>query len=186
MKGMVFREFIDMVETEFSLEVADAIIVASELSTEGAYTSVGTYPFEEMLALGTNLSKETGLPIPALLRHFGRHLFSRFVSIHPGYVNQNGGVFGLLRELDSHIHREVRKLYSDAELPSFTHRQIGQDCMELVYTSRRNLADFALGLIEGCIAYFNEAIDVERVDLPEDEHGAHARFTLTRRVHAVA
>ena len=95
-------------------------------------------------------------------------------------------MFGLLRELDSHIHREVRKLYSDAELPSFTHRQIGDDRMELVYTSRRSLADFALGLIEGCIAYFNEAIDVERVDLPEDEHGAHARFTLTRRVHAVA
>ncbi len=186
MKGIVFREFIDMVEAEFSPEVADAIIVASDLSTDGAYTTVGTYPFHEMLSLVTNLSKETDLPVPALLRHFGRHLFSRFVAIHPAYVNQKTGVFGLLRELDSHIHREVHKLYSDAELPSFTHEQLGEDRMELVYSSRRNMADFALGLIEGCIAYFNESMDIDRVDLPEDQEGAHTRFTLTRTAHVIA
>ncbi len=186
MKGMVFREFIDMVEAEFSPEVADAIIVASNLSTDGAYTSIGTYPFEEMVALVTNLSKETNLPVPALLSHFGRHLFGRFAVMHPDYVHQKSGVFGLLRELDSHIHREVRKLYSDAELPSFSHEQQGEDRLVLVYSSRRNMADFALGLMEGCIAHFNETIDIERVDLPEDEDGAHTRFTLTRRVHAVA
>ncbi len=186
MKGMVFREFIDMVEAEFSPAVADAIIVASDLSTDGAYTTVGTYPFQEMVSLVTNLSKETNLPVPALLAHFGRHLFVRFAAMHPDYVAPMNGVFGLLRQLDNHIHREVRKLYSDAELPSFTHEQQGEDRLVLTYSSRRNMADFALGLIEGCIAYFNEPMDIERVDLPEDDNGAHTRFTLTRRVHAVA
>ena len=46
MKGIVFREFIDMVESQFSLETADAIIQASSLSTHGAYTTVGTYPHQ--------------------------------------------------------------------------------------------------------------------------------------------
>ena len=49
MKGIVFREFIAMVETQFSLETADHIISASNLSTDGAYTSVGTYPPQEMV-----------------------------------------------------------------------------------------------------------------------------------------
>ena len=44
MKGIVFREFISMVENEFSIETADEIITASNLKSEGAYTSVGTYP----------------------------------------------------------------------------------------------------------------------------------------------
>lgn len=184
MKGMVFREFIDMVEEAFSPEVADAIIVASKLSTDGAYTTVGTYPFEEMVSLVTNLSKETNLPVPALLRHFGIHLFGRFAVMHPEYVNPKNGVFGLLRDLDSHIHREVHKLYSGAELPSFSHEDLGDDRLVLTYSSRRNMADFALGLIEGCIAHFRETIDIQRLDLPEDEHGAHTRFTLTRTAHA--
>lgn len=42
MKGIVFREFITMVETQFSLETADAIIADSTLATGGAYTTVGT------------------------------------------------------------------------------------------------------------------------------------------------
>jgi hypothetical protein len=36
LKGIVFREFIDMVESQFSPETADAIIEASSLSTNGA------------------------------------------------------------------------------------------------------------------------------------------------------
>ena len=35
MKGIVFREFITMVETQFSLETADAIIADSTLATGG-------------------------------------------------------------------------------------------------------------------------------------------------------
>ena len=51
MKGIVFREFMQMVEDQFSLETADAIIEASHLASGGSYTSVGTYPHEEMVEL---------------------------------------------------------------------------------------------------------------------------------------
>ena len=56
MKGIVFREFIDMVESQFSVDTADAIIGASALSTHGAYTTVGTYPHQEMVDLVSNLA----------------------------------------------------------------------------------------------------------------------------------
>ncbi len=114
MKGIVFREFIDMVEQQFSFETADSIIAASSLSTGGAYTSVGTYPHSEMVSLVTNLSAQTGRPVPALLNHFGRHLFTRFTVIHPQYVRNYRSAFELLQQLDGNIHIEVRKLYQDA------------------------------------------------------------------------
>lgn len=59
MKGVVFREFIAMVKSAYSVEVADRIISASNLSSDGAYTSVGTYPHQEMVELVKHLSAET-------------------------------------------------------------------------------------------------------------------------------
>lgn len=180
MKGIVFREFIDMVENEFSLEIADRIISASNLSTDGAYTAVGTYPHEEMVQLVSHLSELSGQPVPALLQHFGRLLFRRFAVIHPKYATSHASVFSLLRELDGNIHAEVHKLYNDVELPSFRYEVVDENRMVFDYTSHRSLADFAQGMIEGCIAYFGEPVHVDRVDLPSDSDGAHTRFMLTR------
>lgn len=184
MKGIIFREFISMVETRFSLETADAIITAAKLKTNGAYTTVGTYPTQEMTELVTQLSGISGMPVPALLNAFGRYLFQRFSVIHAAYVSPHNRVFDLLNMLDNHIHVEVRKLYSNAELPSFTHEMINSDCMIFIYRSKNMLADFAEGMLQGCIAHFNEPIHVERLDLA-DTDGAHTRFTLTRQPHVI-
>ncbi len=186
MKGIVFREFIEMVENEFSFEIADEIIGASDLSTAGAYTSVGTYPHSEMVSLVGNLSRLTGQPVPALLNHFGRHLFTRFTVIHPQYVTNYRSAFELLQQLDGNIHVEVKKLYNDAELPSFTFEELPEGGMHFDYRSSRGLADFAEGLIEGCIAYFGHPVTVRRTDLPADAHGSHTRFTLTRSADVLA
>ena len=183
MKGIIFREFITMVETQFSLQTADAIITASELKTNGAYTTVGTYPVEEMTALVNQLSLHSNIPAPALLNAFGRYLFQRFSVIHAEYVSPNTTVFALLGMLDNHIHVEVRKLYSDAELPSFTHEMLNPDCMIFIYRSKNMLADFAEGMLQACIALFNEQIHIDRQDLAATD-GAHTKFILTRLAHA--
>lgn len=180
MKGIIFREFLDLVESQFSPATADAIIAASQLSTGGAYTSVGTYPHQEMVELVSHLSVHTGKPVPDLLRHFGRHLFFRLATHHPRFLEAHRDVFTVLRALEDHIHVEVRKLYRDAELPTFEHEDSAEGRLKLTYTSTRRMADFAHGLIEGCIDHFDEPIQIERIDLPDDEHGAHTRFLLTR------
>ena len=51
MKGIVFTEFLDLVEDKFGLEMVDKIIQSSDLESGGIYTSVGTYKFSEMLQL---------------------------------------------------------------------------------------------------------------------------------------
>ena len=44
MKGIIFTEFIEMVEDKFGFEVADNIITNSNLPSGGAYTAVGYKP----------------------------------------------------------------------------------------------------------------------------------------------
>src|SRR5438445_13808374 len=119
MKGVVFTEFLEMVEERFSAEIADRIIEAADLPSGGAYTAVGTYDHHELLRIVSELSGVTQLPVAQLVRAFGKHLFARFVCLYPQFFEGAGNAFAFLLKIEDHIHVEVRKLYSDAELPRF-------------------------------------------------------------------
>ena len=49
MMGMVYTELLDMIETEFSFDMVDAVIERAGVS--GTYTSVGNYSDDELFAL---------------------------------------------------------------------------------------------------------------------------------------
>ncbi|MBT6440017.1 MAG: hypothetical protein HOK72_09965, partial [Flavobacteriales bacterium] len=51
MKGVVFTEFLELVEKEFGLEIVQRIIDECDLATGGVYTSVGTYSHKEMFKM---------------------------------------------------------------------------------------------------------------------------------------
>lgn len=179
MKGIVFCEFIEMIEERFSLALADRVISSCELATGGAYTAVGNYHHRELIALAQRLSEATGTPQAELLRAFGQHLLRRFAALYPAHFSAPRSTFELLAVLDSKIHLEVKKLYPDAELPVFQHEYPDTGRMVLWYSSTRPFTDLAEGLIRGCIDYFGERIALTREDLPCDS-GARARFLLVR------
>ena len=179
MKGIVFCEFVEMMEQEFSGEMADEIISGAQLESGGAYTTVGTYDHHEMLTLVTRLSEKTGMPVPDLINAFGRYLFGRFSELYPAFFEGVDGAFSFLDRIEEHVHVEVRKLYPDAELPTFDTSRVGDDTMVMVYQSTRPFADLAHGLIEGCIAHYGDPVDVQMEDL-SGEGRTHVRFTLKR------
>jgi len=177
---MVFSEFIEMVESHFSPEMADEIIVAADLPSRGMYTAVGTYDHREMLDLVAQLSERTDIPSADLVRTFGNHLFGRFFRLYPAFFEGVSGTFDFLSRIEEHVHVEVRKLYPDAELPKFETKSPNANTMEMTYRSRRPFADLALGLIQGCATHYVEQIAIDQVDL--SEHGrTHVRFTLKRQ-----
>ena len=62
MKGIVFTEFLELVEDKFGLEMVDKIISEAQLESNGTYTTIGTYSFSEMLQLLQNLHLQNSLP----------------------------------------------------------------------------------------------------------------------------
>ncbi len=180
MKGVVFTEFLDMVEAKFSPDLVDLIIDESELPSGGAYTAVGTYHHSEMIELLTKLSENVDIEVADLLRSFGRHLFGRFVSRYPQLFSDAKETFDFLDKVDGYIHVEVRKLYPDAQLPSIQCDNPTPDCLQVTYRSARPLANLAEGLIQGCIAHFGEPIELEMHDL-SDGSGLAARFELRKK-----
>ena len=180
MKGIVFTEFIELVESRFSLEIADRIIEAANLPSGGAYTSIGTYDHTEMIRLVQQLSAATGISAPILVKTFGHHLFGRFAVLYPVFFEKIDLTFDFLQKLENTVHAEVLKLYPDAELPRFECDTPAPERLIMIYRSPRHLADLAAGLIEGCIEHFGESIDVAREDL-SDGQGAGVRFSLTKQ-----
>ncbi len=180
MKGMVFTEFLEMVEAKFSPELADQIIEESELPSGGVYTAVGTYHHSEMIQLVTKLSENVDIGVADLLRSFGTYLFGRFAAGHPQFFADANGAFDFLGKVDGYIHVEVRKLYADAQLPSIQYEAPTPDSLQVTYRSTRPLANLAEGLIQGCIAYFDESIELEMHDL-SDGAGLAARFELRKK-----
>jgi hypothetical protein len=179
MKGVVFTEFIEMVEDKFSPDVVDEIIGQCELATHGAYTAVGTYDYRELLQLVSKLSDLTATPVSELVFEFGKHLFARFSVVYRQLFEGIDNTFDFVSKIENEIHVEVRKLYPDAELPRFEVLETEPGTLEMLYVSDRPFADLAEGLIAGCAAHFGERITIQR---SARRHGV--LFRLTRQIGA--
>lgn len=182
MKGIVFTEFMEMIEEGYGMVLADKLLQeAVHLPSKGIYTAVGTYDFSEMKHLLTALSTHTQEPPEKLLTHFGNHLFSsfavRYADMFIKYDIQS--TFDLMTNLDDCIHVEVHKLYPDATLPKFD-AQEDENRLVMTYKSPRRLASLAEGLIESCIQYFKENIVLHYELMPDSEGQQVVVFTLTK------
>jgi len=62
MKGIILSEFIEYIEQELGESAAQKIIDQSELESEGAYSRVGLYDYQELISLLTNTASLTYLP----------------------------------------------------------------------------------------------------------------------------
>ena len=180
MRGIVFTEFLEMVEARFTPDIADRMITAAALPSGGAYTAVGTYDYREIAQLVAQLSTLTDITVPELLHTFGSHLFSRFGETYPYLFIGMTSTFNFLRHIEDYIHVEVRKLYPDAELPTFACDTSTPGRLIMEYHSSRPFADLAEGLIAGCIAHFGESIVVHRENISHSP-GTRVRFVLTQQ-----
>lgn len=178
MKGIVFREFLEMVESKFGYEVVDQIIEKANLSSKGAYTSVGTYPHGEIFRLVKQLSLILNIEEDKLFTAYGEYVFGSFLKAYPYLTANYHDAFDLLGHIEGTIHAEVLKLYPDAELPFIEIKEQTKDRMVMMYKSKRKMSDFAEGLIRSCLRHFNENAVISRENLVED--GSEVLFSITK------
>lgn len=177
MKGLVFAEFLEMVEAGHGVDMVDDLVEETDPPSGGAYTATGTYDHAELVAMVVALSRRTGTPVPDLVRAFGEHLFARFVALYPRFFDGIDDAYCFLESIHDVIHVEVLKLYPDATLPDFACVRHGPGRFEMIYRSSRHLEDLAHGLIAGCLTHFGESADISRT--PNDD--GTVSFILERR-----
>lgn len=178
MKGIVFTEFLDLVEDKFGLEMVDKIIEQSELQSGGAYTSVGTYDFSEMLQLLKNLSTNTGISIDDLLLVYAEHFFSVLEENYPSFFKTYSDPIEMLASIENHIHVEVIKIYPDAELPTFELVERTDNSLIMIYKSSRAMHHFGLGLMNKTFEHFNTTASIVLEKIKED--GTEVKFIINK------
>jgi len=178
MKGIVFTEFLDLVESKFGIEMVDKIIEQSELDSGGVYTSIGTYRFYEMLQLLQNLSNNTGISIDDLLLVYAEHFFVVLKDSYPGLLATYKDPIEMLSSIEDHIHVEVKKIYPDAELPTFVVEEKSNNSLVLLYKSNRAMHHFGLGLMNKTFEHFNSSAKIILEKIKAD--GTEVRFIISK------
>ncbi|AUP77651.1 heme NO-binding domain-containing protein [Flavivirga eckloniae] len=178
MKGIVFTEFLDLVEDKFGLEMVDEIINKSNLESGGAYTSVGTYEFSEMLQLLQHLSKNTNIPVDDLLLIYAEHFFGVLKESYPDLLAMYNNPIDMLASIENHIHVEVKKIYPDAELPTFNIVEKTDSSLVMIYKSSRAMHHFGLGLMNKTFEHFNSKATIELEKIQED--GTEVKFIINQ------
>ena len=178
MKGIVFTEFLELVEYKFGLEMVDKIISSSDLKSNGIYTSIGTYSFSEMLQLLQHLSLNTEVSIDNLLLVYAEHFFSVIEKSYPGLLATYKDPIEMLSSIENHIHVEVRKIYPDAELPVFIVEEKTKNNLTMIYKSSRAMHHFGLGLMNKTFTHFNSSAEIVLEKIKED--GTEVRFFITK------
>lgn len=172
MKGIILSEFVEFIEHELGEDTAQRIIDDSMVQSDGAYSRVGLYDYQELLQLLTQAVTETKIEATVLLDRFSHHLFSVFKRDYSVFFEGVESAAEMLKQIDEHIHVEVKKLYPDAELPSFSYTQDGT-ILTLSYQSPRPLALVAQALVGACLKYFGDNEELLKSNIADDQKSAH-------------
>jgi len=177
MKGIILSEFVEYLEKELGEVAAQEIIDQSEVKSEGAYSRVGMYDYQELIQLLTQTVTHTNTEATVLLEGFSDHLFKMFKRDYSVFFEGVETAGEMLAQIDNHIHVEVKKLYPDAELPKFVCEQEG-DLMTLHYSSPRPLAAVAQALVGACLKFFAKNETLVETTIAEDQKTASFKIRL--------
>lgn len=173
MKGVVFVELLAMAESLIGEDAVDEVLDTAELESDGAFSAVGNYPCSELMILVEAFSKHTGYSQSFLQTAFGKWIFGKFAEGYTVFFEGKNDAFTMLESIENEVHVEVRKLYPEVELPTFSTERISPDTLQMIYSSERPLVDFCEGMIQACLEHFGTAGEIEKTLIKsETEFGA--------------
>jgi hypothetical protein len=160
MKGVIFNVFNELVETQWDLEMWDDLLHETQPSSEGLYTSAGTYEDKELINMVVLLSQKTGISVPDLIYSFGEYLLKKLSVLYPSFF-EGKSARDFLMSVDKYIHVEVKKLYPLAELPKIEYETPNENDLIMHYSSKRGLHKLAEGMIQGTSKFYGIKIKTD-------------------------
>lgn len=158
MQGIIFNALEEFVLENADMEVWNSVIEDSKVASGGAYTSGVSYDDAEIVALATDLCGKLNVPLTDGLKLFGGFLFEFLLSKGPIEVGEYKTTQTLLAELESVIHRNVKRIHPDAYTPFFEYTPHSENSGDLIYRSKRKLCMVAEGLVQGAATYYGQTV----------------------------
>jgi hypothetical protein len=99
-----------------------------------------------------------------LLEKFGVFVFPYLIGKHSYIIENYDNAIDLIGGIENHIHIEVKKLYNDADLPTFRVVEKTTKKLSVIYNSSKGLTYFAIGLIKETLNHFkvNGTVSIDK------------------------
>ncbi len=178
MKGVVFNLLEEAVLREFGAEMWDDLLDHADV--QGAYTSLGNYSDDEIVALVNAAAARLGMTPADVLRWFGERAMPVLKERYPALFDKHTSSRSFVLSVNSIIHPEVRKLYAGASCPFFHFREGEGGSVTMGYGSSRRMCDLAHGFVKGASNIFCEEVTIEHHACMN--HGAEKRLMEIRWV----
>ena len=157
MHGLIFASLRDYVTTRHAAEATRRIFEG-----EPDYLLSESYPDHQLDRLLRRTADEVGWDQDIVMYDFGVYAASTtFARLYPSafYAAENASEF--LLTVESRIHELVRATVPNAEPPRLKATRLGDDEVEIEYSSPRRLCTLLRGLAEGTARRFGETTDIE-------------------------
>jgi len=177
MKGVIFNVVQEVVEELFDAETWDGLLDAADV--EGAYTSLGDYADDELVAIVAAASAATGKSADDVLRLVGYHGLPKLASRIPSTFTLAEEPIAFLRQVNDIIHPAVLKIYPSARPPVFEFED-HPDGLIVRYRSTRNMPALAEGLLAGVSLMFDVEVQVA-VLAPDDDSSTRFLVSLSQQ-----
>jgi hypothetical protein len=158
-KGVVFNVLEEVVTREHGDGTWDRVLQTAGL--EGAYTSLGSYPDQDLADLVTAAAGLLDAGEDDVVRWFGRAAIPVFAASYPELFEPHDDTRSFVLTLNEIIHPEVRKLYPGADVPEFDFEPADSGGLVMIYRSPRRLCSFAEGLLSGAADHYGERVAIE-------------------------
>jgi hypothetical protein len=155
-KGIIFNLVEEVVTTAHGPAAWDAVLEGADL--DGSYTSLGSYPDEDLLRLVGSASAALDLPPDDVVRAIGTGAIPLLADRYPHFFDGHSSTKSFLLTLNNIIHPEVKKLYPGSIVPDFTFRNGDESALTIGYQSARKLCALAEGFIIGAAAHYGETV----------------------------
>jgi hypothetical protein len=160
MKGVIYTLVEDVVRREHGDVEWDEVVTAAGVT--GAYTSLGSYPDQELQRIAEVVAARNAMDASGVVRHVGHRGIATLAERYPQFFEPHATLRSFLLSLNAIIHPEVRKLYPGAEVPDFEISGPEAHILELAYRSDRGRCDLAEGLILGAAEHYREAVELSQ------------------------
>ena len=161
MKGIVFNLLEEVITLHHGADLWDQILDQADVA--GIYTSLGSYPDEEMSLLVNTAANRLSLQPNDLILWFGRHAMPLLAERYPHFFADHTSTRSFLVSLNSIIHPEVQKMNSGGIGPVFDFQDAEDGALLMGYHSERKMCALAQGFSEGAADYFHEVLNFKHL-----------------------
>ena len=166
MKGVILNLLEEAVTAEHGEAAWPDLIDLAGVA--GVYTSLGSYPDEEVIALVNAASTALQTPPAEILRWFGRRAIPLLANRYGVFFENHKSAHSFVLSVNEIIHPEVSKLYSGAGCPHFHFSDHDDGRLIIGYHSPRQMCHLLHGFVEGSAEYFGETVELEHLRCMQD------------------